>query len=76
MPALSKTDKTRPWSIKVAEVRARDPYRARREAYPWDRHVYGCAHSCWMCRGYLAYERRVERRAGKQATRDWQKEYE
>lgn len=74
---MSKTDKTRPWSLKVEEANAADPYGARREGYPYsDPSIWGCPSSCWMCRGHIKMENRKTRREGKRAARDWRKEWE
>lgn len=75
MTALSKTDKTRPWHIKVEEARQADPYTARHQSYPYAPGIWGCPASCYMCRGYLKEENRRDRRQGKRSARDWQKDY-
>jgi hypothetical protein len=75
---MSKTDKTRPYWVKLKEVEAADPYRARRDDYiGWDREVFGCPHSCWMCVGSWRDERkRRDRTEKRRALHDWRKEYE
>ena len=75
---MSRTDKTRPYWVKLREAQAVDPYRARRGDYVgWDREVFGCAHSCWMCAGsgreQLRRRRRIDRR---NALTKWEGEYE
>lgn len=77
MTALSKTDKTRPWRLKEAEVKKADPYRARRQEFMWvHSELIGCPDSCWMCVGWRHDENRRTRRRGKDMARNWQKEYE
>lgn len=68
---MSKTDKTRPWSVRTHEYEAADPYRARREGFSWTHAelIGGC--SCWQCRGWIREDRRKRRREGKRACRDW-----
>lgn len=73
---MSKTDKTRPWRIKVKEADSADPYGARQGGYPHTPGIWGCPSSCWQCRGYMKYQTRQHRRQGKAKTRDWRKEYE
>jgi hypothetical protein len=74
---MSRTDKTRPWQIKHDEARAADPYRARHQGWLWSiGELVGCPDSCWMCTGWRHEENRRTRREGKQAARNWRKEYE
>lgn len=72
---MSRTDKNRPYFLKLAEVERADPYGTKREAFiMWRPGLHGCAHSCWMCRG-SSDERRASRREGKRQARNWDKEY-
>ena len=71
---MSRTDKTRPYRVKEAELAAADPYGARREHYASVPALWGCPSSCWMCRGHLHEENRRSRREGKRAARDWERE--
>ena len=66
---MSRTDKTRPWHIKVAEADAADPYGARQGGYPHAPGIWGCPSSCYMCRGSWD-ERRRERREGRRLARE------
>jgi hypothetical protein len=69
---VSRTDKTRPYDVKLRERQAADPYRARRAyAFDHDTALAGCAHSCWMCRGPQRDDRRRTRREGRKAAQNW-----
>jgi hypothetical protein len=71
---MSRTDKTRPYAVKLAEATAADPYGTRRESFIcWRPGLHGCADSCWQCTGWRKAERRRDRREGKRETRvhDW-----
>lgn len=73
---MSRTDKTRPYALKLAEAQRENPYLARREAYwMWRPGLHGCKDSCWMCSGWRHEENRKTRRQAKAAARDWEREY-
>jgi hypothetical protein len=74
---MSKTDKTRPYDVKKAELDQADPYRARREwAFEWH-HEFRCGRSCKTCWGWWAKaEDRRARNEGKRQARNWRKDYE
>jgi hypothetical protein len=73
--ALSKTDKTRPWQVKIDEANARDPYGARRGGYPHAPGIWGCPDSCYMCTGWRREENRRSRRQGRRAARNWRDDW-
>lgn len=79
MTAMSKTDKTRPYYIKKAEVENDNPYGIRREGYLcWRGELRGCPRGrrCFLCHGWVEVEKQRAKRQAKEATRNWRKEYE
>lgn len=69
MTAVSRTDKTRPYRVKIAE------YPENADIY-W-RPEFGCGRSCKHCwGGWAKAEDRRDRQAAKRQTRNWQREYE
>jgi hypothetical protein len=68
---MSRTDKTRPYAVKLAEATAADPYGARHEFFELhNTELKGCPHSCWQCRGSHRDARRRQRREGKRNLRE------
>ena len=63
---MSRTDKTRPYRVKQAELPP--------GAYTNWRPEFGCGQSCPTC-GVPESVRRENRRTGKAECRDWQREY-
>lgn len=74
---MSRTDKTRPYHIKMAELQQADPYGTKREAWVTWRHEFRCGRSCNTCWGWegKAEDRRV-RHEGKRQAQNWRKDYE
>lgn len=74
---MSRTDKTRPYHVKMAELQEADPFGTRREAWVTWRREFGCGRSCKSCYGWASkQEDRKARRQSKTQTRNWKKEYE
>jgi hypothetical protein len=78
---VARTDKTRPWQVKVKEYEVKRPRHVDRElgwtywTYEWWRGEFRCG--CKTC-GYDAFEtprRKKQRTEGKRQTRDWLREY-
>ena len=79
MTAVSKTDKTRPYHLKQAEVERADPYGIRRERYIcWRGELRGCpkGRRCFMCHGWVEIEKQRAKARAKVALRNWWREYE
>jgi hypothetical protein len=68
---MSRTDKTRPYAVKLDEATTADPYGTRREAFIcWRPGLHGCADSCWQCRGSRRAENKRRRAEGRRSVRE------
>ena len=71
---MSRTDKTRPYRIKLAEADQTDPYGIKREAsIMWRRGLASCplGKKCMACGGWARMVNRRDRQQGKREARDW-----
>lgn len=73
---MSRSEKTRPYHVKIDELRSTDPFGTRREAWVTWRHEFRRGHNCYCNNGWYEQQKSKDRRARKAAARNWKKEYE